>query len=242
MLNSPDDFEKDDDDMGSDSVIGKKVTRQEASKILGVSKATLRRYEERGIVKPCEVTATGVRYFYVRDLNALKDLGMTDEAPDDSTAKVSMQVMGELIKESLVHVRRSAEMYFGPTERIINALLLTNERQEKALSGMQEKHLEFFTQLESLLSQKHERDLAAEEQRAKLQTRQEMIQRGLGLLPHLAAKFVGDGLGEKVTNFLRVLDPAKLAALANPEMGLFSDEERKALQELLDAAGVKVSE
>lgn len=239
-------FQEDDTDgMGHESELAApgqgpqrpKITRAEVAKILGISKATVRRYEKRGVLKPCEVSPIGVNYFNLTDVEALSDLGIADDSEEEKAGAQAAEVMTKLVQSGLAHAEKSAALYFGPTERVIAHYKELVDSMSARIKELEATHLELFKAREDALDGQVERSIHVNEQMLKQQSRQQVIQKGLQTLPlivtAIAEKIGMSKMTAKLTRFLQVLDKDKLEVLLRPETGLLSDEERAALQDLV---------
>ncbi len=221
-----------------------RITRAEVAKILGISKATVRRYEKRGILKPSEISPIGVNYFNLSEVEALADLGIADDSEEEKAGAQAAEVMTKLVQSGLQHAEKSAALYFAPTERVIAHYMEIVTSQAARIRELEATHLELFKAREEALDGQVERHVVMNEHLLKQQNKQMVIQKGLQSLPLLVTA-VAEKMGmskstAKIVRFLQVLDQTKLQALLSPEIGILSDDERAALQDLVNELGDQV--
>lgn len=232
-----------DEDPATDIVVtGPKVSRAEAAKMLGVSKMTIRRLESRGKIVPCEISPEGHRFFARSDIENLKPEETDEEQekpPSDGQAIIAASV--ELVRVGLENAKRSAELYFAPSERAFQQVLTLNEKLMARNELLESRLLEQTEAMQAVLNEQHVRESATRDQQAKIQNRQTMLKEAMKTFPWIAVavaeKFGLSPVSQKLMHFLQVLDRDKLQLMLESDMVL-SDVEKAALQDLLKSAGV----
>lgn len=209
------------------------VTRAEAARILGASRSHVQRLTERGILKSRQDDSE-VHWYKVNHLEAIKDRLNIGE--DDQRA-VYLEAQNELTKMALEHAKATFKPVHDATNAALNVLKDENSSLRARCRKLEETHIDLIITLETLLSEKHARDMLTVETTARIERNKNIVdtlKEAVGPLAEQVKQTIA--MRNPMMRFLHTVDKEKLKALLFS--GLLSDEETAALREMLESAGM----
>lgn len=214
-----------------------RVLPADAAKQLGISKTTLLRYADTGVIKVGK-DAKGNRYFLQEDLDAFREA-----RSGDSTLAVFTAQQSELTSTALDHVRKTLDMVHEPARALI-AILKDEVAALRTRNQFLEGRVDDMTKAwQEALNDQHARDLAAKELDAALKRKDDLIEllkmTAKPLMAQLMATVAGsDTRSQAMADFLGKVDQDKIKALLG--LPFLDEEEKTSLKTMLKAFGIEL--
>jgi hypothetical protein len=169
-----------------------KLTRAEVARMLRISRTSVARLVERGILTIEEID--GVTYFDKNEVIDAKEMGaFNGEAEEEQTIRDSMN---KLVEMSLDHSSKSAKLYFEPSQAILEIFKAENQSLRERCRELEKTHSELISARESALNEQAIRDSVLREEQAAIERKKDITNTFKTALPPLIRQVI-ESFGDK---------------------------------------------
>jgi DNA-binding transcriptional MerR regulator len=215
------------------------VMPADAARRLGISKATLIRYSDSGVIK-AQLNEKGNRVYKESDLDDY--LEKRTGAPDSQFALSVAQ--NELTTTALDHIRKTFELVHEPSLAVMSILKDENTALRNRNGELEKLTTDLIKAREQALNEQHARDIATKEAEASLKRKDDVMALLKTVAKPLSAQILASVGGTDKTkavtaamvNFLTKIDRDKIEVML--KLDFLDAEEKDALRELLKQVGV----
>lgn len=225
------------DDSGEET----RVLPVDAAKQLGVTKTTLYRYADTGVIS-VQRDPKGNRFFLQDDIDSFKERRNGTDQVAVLTAN-----QNELTTIALDHVRKTFELMHDPALAVLNILKAECAALRERCSQLEQVNTDLIRAREEALNQQHERDLATVQVESSLRRKDEVLailkDVSKPLMASVAATMAtsvnaADTKTAAMYDFLSKVDTDKIRTLL--AMPFLDEEEKESLKKLLASFDVKL--
>lgn len=174
------------------------------------------------------------------------DAGDDDDDSDEELASEPANAKG-LVAQAMRHQEGNFRTSVMATNHVINMMQRTIDTQQETINTLLASKMDTIKLVEDLVSQRHERDLAAAEQKALLDMKENLVKKGMLLAPLVVNKLAGKKImpedmsskeallsefaksltQEQVLAIHQQLNPAQAAAMLEILKSVLPQEEEK---------------
>lgn len=165
------------------------------------------------------------------------EYALSDLEPFQESKEQSFTMASRLVEQATRHTESAFKLVFDPAKELFTLLRDENVSLRESNAKLTQTHLDLIKAQEALLSEAHERELAARESAAAIERKTEMLNLGKKILPVIAAQMAGispSALDPKLAatvEFLKTVDRSKVELMLGSDF--LSDTEKSLLRKAM---------
>lgn len=207
-----------------------KLRRSDAARYLGVSLASVKRFEKEGLLHG-EKDGKGVHWFDMGQIEALKAERAGQPAPESEALVATIDGAGTLAKEAGKHTERILNLVLDPAESLLELYRETCKDLRAELEKVRGEYFELLKSMGEILKAQRQEDL----EQYRMQLSDKRKEQALGLVrqavPLLIAQAGGNKQLGQLLTFVQGLHPDQLRILVGS--GLLTESQLQALSLVL---------
>jgi len=218
--------------------------RREVSKKLGVSPATVRRWERENLLTGRRKPGTrgGKIVYDPEEVARLAESPAIDVADEDEMrAKDLVAATVAFASQSSAHAERLLQLVEEPANQLQRMLMEENRALRERIHQLEELRIQDFDKMEDMRSKQHQRELEQLQWASRDQRKTAMLNVVIENAPKLMNQIVASGGGpqmvQSLTGLAQSLRPDQIASL----MGILDPDQAKKLGTVLDTVGTETN-
>lgn len=200
--------------------------RTDAARFLGVSLASVKRFEKEGVLTPAK-DDKGVNWFDMAQLEALRAERAGQPAPESETMIATIDSASVLAKESGKHTERILNLVLDPSESLLELYKETCKDLRAELVQVRGEYFELLKNMGDILKSQRQEDL----EHYRIQIADKRKEQALGLVKQAVPLLIAQAGGNKqlgqLLGVFQSLQPEQLRILLGS--GLLTQEQIQAL-------------